>query len=201
MTTAAERDELDSGQHQAAAGPARRERPAAAAATHGGDVGEASAAAHASVGQLVARLVVAQVREACRFESCPAHSSGGTSRRQATAAVSKTVGPHGRASSILAPSARCQLREGDVGAVRRPVANRIVVTAMTFDSSTFRWFHQALSVQWSGRPPVERETTGSSPVRSAQRDESPWSSGSGRPVLIREAAGSNPAGDTQHPGC
>lgn len=44
--------ELDSGQHQAGAGPALRERSPVAAATHGGDVGDASAAAHASVGQL-----------------------------------------------------------------------------------------------------------------------------------------------------
>ena len=87
------------------AGPAPRERPAAAAATVGGDVGDASAAAH---------------------------------------------------------------QEGDVGAARRPVASRIVVTAMRFDSSTFRSVtHLALSVQWSGRAPVEREITGSSPVRSA----------------------------------
>lgn len=63
---------------------------------------------------------------------------GGTSRWQATAAVSKTEGPHGRASSILAPSARlCRS-------------------------------------SWSGRPPVEREITGSSPVRSAQRRGGCW---------------------------
>lgn len=44
--------ELDSGQHQAGAGPVRRERCPAAAATHGGDAGDASVAADASVGQL-----------------------------------------------------------------------------------------------------------------------------------------------------
>lgn len=59
------------------AGPAPRERPPAAAATHGGDVGDASAAAHASVGQLAARLAVDQVpSRACRFESCPMHLEG-----------------------------------------------------------------------------------------------------------------------------
>ena len=104
--------ELDSGQHQAGAGPALRERFPVAAATHGGDVGDASAAAHASVGQLAARLAVDQVPRGHAGSSPARRTRGGTSRWQATAAVSKTEGPHGRASSILAPSADGRRRRG-----------------------------------------------------------------------------------------
>lgn len=66
------------------------------------------------LGNWQARLAVDQVpSRACRFESCPAHFAyGGTSRWPATAAVSKTEGPHGRASSILAPSADGRRRRG-----------------------------------------------------------------------------------------
>ena len=67
------------------------------------------------LGKWLARLAVDQVpSRACRFESCPAYHvvRGGTSRWPATAAVSKTEGPHGRASSILAPSADGRRRRG-----------------------------------------------------------------------------------------
>ena len=67
------------------------------------------------LGNWLARLAVDQVpSRACRFESCPTHllACGGTSRWPATAAVSKTEGPHGRASSILAPSAVGRRRRG-----------------------------------------------------------------------------------------
>jgi len=104
--------EIDSGQHQAGAGPAPRERFPVAAATHGGDVGDASAAAHASVGQVAARLAVDQVPRGHAGSSPARRTHGGTSRWPATAAVSKTEGPHGRASSILAPSAVGRRRRG-----------------------------------------------------------------------------------------
>lgn len=107
--------ELDSGQHQAGAGPALRERLPVAAATHGGDARDASAAAHASVGQLAGPPGRRPGPcRACRFESCPAYllAYGGTSRWPATAAVSKAEGPDGRASSILAPSADGRRRRG-----------------------------------------------------------------------------------------
>ena len=82
--------ELDSGQHQAGPGPAPRERLPVAAATHGGDAGDASAAAHASVGQLAGPPGCRPgPLRACRFESCPAYNvvRGGTSRWPATAAT------------------------------------------------------------------------------------------------------------------
>jgi hypothetical protein len=110
------------------AGPANPSGEAGAAtcrrATHGGDVGEPALRHMRRLGNWLARLAVDQVPSwACRFESCPAYfSSGGTSRWPATAAVSKTEGPHGRASSILAPSAM----EGDAGVAWRPVATRVV---------------------------------------------------------------------------
>lgn len=107
--------ELDSGQHQAGAGPARRgsgflspQRPTA-------ETSGMPALRHMRrLGNWQARLAVDQVpSRACRFESCPAHFAyGGTSRWPATAAVSKTEGPHGRASSILAPSADGRRRRG-----------------------------------------------------------------------------------------
>jgi hypothetical protein len=107
--------EIDSGQHQAGAGPA----PVGAASCRRSDPRRRRRGCQrcgTCVGWAIwlARLAVAQVpSRACRFESCPAHllACGGTSRRPATAAVSKTEGPYGRASSILAPSAvgrRCR---------------------------------------------------------------------------------------------
>lgn len=41
----------------------------------------------------------------------------------------------------------------------------------------------ALSVQWSGRPPVERKITGSSPVRGA-RDSFPLSEVKSQPCWV-----------------
>jgi hypothetical protein len=154
---------------------------------------------------------------ACRFESCPAHllACGGTSRWPATAAVSKTEGPHGRASSILAPSAVGRRRRGGLAPGCYPGRG---------PAHEVRLLHLppgSVGPVRSGRPPVEREITGSSPVRSAiavvaagcqsglsiraarVRSPStahdappPWSSGQGRPVLSREDAGSSPAGGT-----
>jgi hypothetical protein len=113
------------------------------------------------LGNWLARLAVDQVPSRGMQVRVLPDAPGGTSRWPATAAVSKTEGPHGRASSILAPSAVGRRRR----VARRPVATRVVAVAMRFDSSTFRRLCRS---SWSGRPPVEREITGSSPVRSAQ---------------------------------
>ena len=75
----------------------------------------------------------------------------------------ETEGPHGRASSILAPSAVGRRRRGGPAPGCYPGRGL---------GHEVRLLHlpPGLSVQWSGRPPVEREITGSSPVRSA----APW---------------------------
>lgn len=119
------------------------------------------------LGNWLARLAVDQVPlRACRFESCPAYNvvRGGTSRWPATAAVSKTEGPHGRASSILAPSADGRRRRGGPAPGCYPGRGR---------GHEVRLLHlppRSVGPARSGRPPVEREITGSSPVRSA----APW---------------------------
>lgn len=158
--------ELDSGQHQAGAGPARRERFPVAAATHGGDVGDASAAAHASVGQLAGPpgcrpgpLAGVQVRVlpgALRMEG-PADGR----RRQPSRKRKAHTGVRVR-SSLPPPM------EGDAGVARHPVATRVVAPAMRFDSSTFR---QALSVQLEWTPACREGDHG---FESRTERAAPW---------------------------
>ncbi len=210
--------ELDSGQHQAGAGPARRERLPVAAATHGGDVGDASAAAHASVGQLAGPpgcrpgpLAGMQVRVLPGVQR-------GARRDQPMAGDGSRLGKRRAHTGVRVRSSLPPLMEGDAGVARRPVATRVVALAMRFDSSTFR---QALSVQleWTpacragdhgfesrteralpwwllaANPDFQSGPRGFDP-RPRHTPRPPWSSGQGRPVLSREDAGSSPAGGT-----
>ncbi len=73
-------DELHREQHQAGAGPLGERRPVSRGDPFG-DEREASAAAMRRLGNWLARLVVAQVRMAWRFESSPAHPASQALRR------------------------------------------------------------------------------------------------------------------------
>ena len=122
--------ELDSGQHQAGAGPALRERVPVAAATHGGDVGDASAAAHASVGQLAGPPGCRPgPLRACRFESCPAHTARRTCWHVEGPADGRRRQPSRKRKAHKGVRVRSSLpprMEGDAGVARRPVATRVV---------------------------------------------------------------------------
>ena len=57
--------------------------------------------------------------------------------------------------------------DDDARVAGHPVATWVAPRGVWFDSTGIRLLCRS---SWSGRPPVERETTGSSPVRSAV----PW---------------------------
>lgn len=140
--------ELDSGQHQAGAGPALRERLPVAAATHGGDAGMPALRHMRRLGNWLARLAVDQV-PAGRAGSSPArrtcrHMEGPADGRRRQPSRKRKAHTGVRVRSSLPPR-----MEGDAGVARRPVATRVVASAMRFDSSTFR---QALSVQLEWTP-------------------------------------------------
>jgi hypothetical protein len=137
--------EIDSGQHQAGAGPAPRERPPVAAATHGGDVGMPALRHMRRLGNWLARLAVDQVPRGHAGSSPARRTLEGPAdgrRRQPSRKRKAHTGVRVR-SSLPPPS------EGDAGVARRPVATWVVASAMRFDSSAFR---QALSVQLEWTP-------------------------------------------------
>lgn len=141
--------ELNSGQHQAGAGP---ESGAVACRRSDRDGDIAGPALRQSVGRIAAIAAgcnpVAFVGIAGSSPARRTRSTGGASRRQATAAVSKTEGPMG---------VRVRSSPPPLMLLRGRWSARRVVSAEIAGSSPVGSAHAAVALVGRGRPPFKRD--------------------------------------------